>query len=168
LGSHHALIIIICEFRASLDGIDMCLALYLAAEIEPPLVAWNDSAPGFNVILIEEHEMDVMKHFSKPHVRYLGAHTGCSCGFAYGQIEATSEEDRLDEERARASVQALQAYLDELLRSTRAVELYACWEGEWEYPQESHRVVTTEFFGGEVFDLLQRELLVVTSHPTGP
>jgi hypothetical protein len=65
----------------------MCIALYIAAEIEPPLVAWDESAPGFNVVLADEHELVIMKHFSKPHLRYLGSHTGCSCGFAYGQVE---------------------------------------------------------------------------------
>lgn len=144
----------------------MCIALYIAAEIEPPLVAWDESAPGFNVVFPDGHELVVMKHFSKPHLRYLGSHTGCSCGFAYGQVESTSEEDWVDEERGKASVLALQRYIEELLGSTNSIELYACWEGDWELLQESHRNVTTDFFGGEAFDLRQRELLIVNGHPT--
>ena len=145
----------------------MCVALFIAADIEPPLVAWDESAPGFNVVGLSDHELVVRRHFSKPHVRYAGAHTGCSCGFAYGQVEATTEQDRLEEERGRSSVLSLRSYLDELLHSTSVLELYACWEGEWEYPEERRREVTTEIFGGDAFDFRQREMLVVTSRPIG-
>jgi hypothetical protein len=158
-----------CEARRgaqTLDGRDMCLALFIAAEVDPPLVAWDESAPGFNVVPLAEHEWVVAKHFSKPHIKYLGAHTGCSCGFSYGQVAPTSEEDHQENERGRASVQALRDYLDELLRTTMSLELYVCWEGEWADPQKSCREVTTEFFGGETFDLRERELLVVTSRPS--
>jgi Restriction endonuclease len=110
-------------------------------------------------------EKVVARHFSKPNIRYLGAHTGCSCGFKYGCVPPRDEKDHLEEERGQASVRSLQAYLDDMLRSTEAVELYACWKGEWGEPQESHREVTTDFFGGDSFYLQQRELLVVTIRP---
>lgn len=141
----------------------MCVALYIAAEKEPALVPWNEGAPGFNVVALEEYERVVAQHFSKPCVRYLGAHTGCSCGFSY----SPSVDDAEDERLGRASVESLRAYVEQLVRPGDSVELYACWEGEWEEPSRGRREVTPAYFGGESFELTERELLVVTAAGRG-
>ena len=146
----------------------MCLAFYIAADLEPPLVSWNDNAPGFNVIPVDDHERVVTKHLSKPALRYLGAHTGCSCGFHYGLASPETDEDRDEERLGRESVASLRKYLEGLVTATVTVELYACWEGDWEEPCESRREVTVDYFGGESFDLQQRELLIVRAAPLNP
>jgi hypothetical protein len=139
----------------------MCVALYIAADTEPPLVPWNETTPGFNVTSVEAHERVVAKHFSKPHLRYLGAHTGCSCGFDYGQIPAATPEDQEQDRLGRESLAGLREYLERLVEAGNAVELYACWEGEWEEPCENRREVTPEYFRGDSFEVKQRELLIV-------
>lgn len=141
----------------------MCIALYIAADKDPPLVPWNEAAPGFNVVALEEHEHVVAPHFSKPCVRYLGAHTGCSCGFRY----SPSVDDAEDERLGRASVGSLQSYVEEIVRVGDSIELYACWEGDWEEPSRGRREVTPAYFGGESFELTEREVLVVTAGGSG-
>ena len=139
----------------------MCLAFYIAADTEPPLVAWNEAAPGFNVTSVEEHERVVTKHLTKVHLRYLGAHTGCSCGFGYGLTSSDDPEDLEEDRCGRESVASLRRYIEGMLAVTDAVELYACWEGDWEEPCESRREVTPDYFGGDAFELRQREHLLV-------
>ena len=39
-----------------MDGLDMCVALFIAADVEPPLVAWDESAQAFNVVVPTNHE----------------------------------------------------------------------------------------------------------------
>ena len=152
----------------------MCVALYIAADSEPPLVPWNEATPGFNVVSVEDHERVVAKHLSKPHLRYLGAHTGCSCGFDYGQTSTDTSEEREEERLGRESVASLRRYLDRMVETNDTVELYACWEGDWEEPCDSRREVTPEYFGGESFEIRQREFLLVRAalpntalNPTG-
>jgi transposase len=53
----------------------------------------HSTKPGFNVQSLSDTEHGGRRQFTKPHVCYLGAHTGCSCGFAYGQISPTTEKD---------------------------------------------------------------------------
>lgn len=139
----------------------MCVALYIAADSEPPLVAWDAASPGFNVVAVEDHERVVTKHFSKPRLRYLGAHTGCSCGFGHGQTPADTSEEKEQERLGRESVASLRRYLERMIDTDGTVELYACWEGDWDEPCDSRREVTLEYFGGDSFEIRQRELLLV-------
>jgi hypothetical protein len=139
----------------------MCVALYIAADSEPPLVSWDAAALGFNVVAVQDHERVVAKHLSKPYLRYLGAHTGCSCGFDYGQTSADTPAEVEEERLGRESVASLRRYLERMVESNGTVEIYACWEGDWEEPCDSRREVTPEYFGGESFEIRQRELLLV-------
>ena len=43
-------------------GKEMCLALYLAAAQELPVIAWDDSNPGFHVIRLPKSAEAVRKH----------------------------------------------------------------------------------------------------------
>ena len=63
--------------------------------------------------------------------------------------------------RILESVASLRRYIEGMLAVTDVVELYACWEGDWEEACESRREVTPDHFGGDAFDLTQRQLLIV-------
>jgi hypothetical protein len=59
----------------------VCRAFYLATDRPVDLIPWSESAPAFNVVPLSEVDAKVTSQFSKPSVVYVGAHTGCSCGF---------------------------------------------------------------------------------------
>ena len=134
----------------------MCMVLYAAADA--PLQEFPQSTPPapLSARLIEGTEEAVRPHFTKPYVYFLGSHTGCSCGFQYGEgIEEDSE--------GRESVRQLGEYLVAAVQCAGAVEVYACWDGEEAEPVEEREVVTPAAFSGdtEEFDLPQRWLATV-------
>jgi hypothetical protein len=107
----------------------MCRYLYLASDNELPLIKWEESRPAFNVDELHDYDLGVLKQFSMPHVVFLGAHTGCSCGFAYDS-EPPENEDQADEDRdARNSVKLLVQYLREQAGKS-SLEMFACWNGD--------------------------------------
>jgi hypothetical protein len=139
----------------------MCMALYLATDEPaegPPL---NDASPQFNVQQIKEPEQRVRTQFSKPHIVYLGSHTGCSCGFAYGDSVIASPEDAEEDTSARESVTALRSYLLALLTTSATVELFSCWEGDEGASPDSRLEVTAEHFGGDSFRLPEKQFYLV-------
>jgi hypothetical protein len=95
-------------------------------------------------------------------VYYLGAHTGCACGFSYGHTPPANEEDRIEEASGRKSVAALRQFLDELVRRLGEVELFSSWEGDWADEAESRLEVSPDWFGGESFKLPEKVAFRVT------
>ncbi|HYD51015.1 MAG TPA: hypothetical protein VEA99_00255 [Gemmatimonadaceae bacterium] len=116
----------------------MCLGVYLASDQELPLVDWDEARPSFNVSALQPEERQVRGRFSRRNVYYLGAYTGCSCGF-------TPDEDGEEAEAARS--------LDDLVRYLRAavaggpLELFTCWDGDYLVPAERQLVLTPEELG---------------------
>jgi hypothetical protein len=144
----------------------MCMALFLAAAEPLPIIPWSEADRSFNVQLLSESEQVVRRHFTKPNVYYLGAHTGCSCGFSYGQMRLVNAEDQIEDASARRSVAALRQYLDEAVRRLGEVELFSSWEGDWAEEVESSLEVSPEWFGGESFKLPEKVAFRVTSSPS--
>jgi hypothetical protein len=97
--------------------------LYMASDEPAPRIPWDEHNPTFYVSELSEDEGRVARQFTKPHVAYLGAHTGCSCGFC-------PEQD--DDPQALASLSALKSYLELLLANFGSVELFQCWDGDQE------------------------------------
>src|SRR5262245_10126110 len=139
----------------------MCMALYVAAEIVLPRVPWVEAAPAFNTQELAGHEDVVRERFSKTNVVFLGAHTGCSCGFSYGELDPETPEEKEDDRRSRESVRHLREYLADALKSTPELEIFACWEGDQSQPETARRVVSVDHFGGEAFGLNEHEMLVL-------
>lgn len=109
----------------------VCLMVYLASSREIPL---RESSH----LHIEEVEpwCEVRQWFSLPYVRFIGAHTGCSCGFPsviadepveYYEGVFDGTDDRADD---LASVRALLAVIDDVLAGGDAVELLPVWVGD--------------------------------------
>jgi len=117
----------------------MCLGVYLAAPDSLPEIQWSQERPAFNVGPITPDEASVRRHFSHPHVYYLGSHTQCGCGFS------SREEPELADRRR--SLESLQAYLaDATLRGP--VELFVCWDGDYaEDPRQRIQLQAKELAG---------------------
>jgi hypothetical protein len=108
----------------------MCLMLYLAADSDVPV----RTDPDMSVEEVEPAREAVLQWFSLPVVRFIGAHTGCSCGFPHVLAEEPVEywdgmfdgQDRDDDLR---SVDALLGLVREQVRATGEVQLYPVWDG---------------------------------------
>ena len=127
------------------------MVLYAAADAPLQELPESDPPAPLSARPIRGAEEAVRPHFSKPHIYFLGSHTGCSCGFQYGPyVEEDSE--------GRESVRRLRAYLADAVQRTGSVEVYACWDGEEAEPVEQREVVTPAAFASdaEEFDLDQR------------
>ena len=105
----------------------MCLGIYLAAAAPLDTIEWAPERPAFNVAGLTEREDPVRRHFSQPHIYYLGSHSRCGCGF-----QANGDRDPAAGERSRA---ALAAYVGAARRLGPA-ELFVCWEGDYAVPPE--------------------------------
>jgi hypothetical protein len=101
------------------------MGVYLAAHAPLPLRDWDEARPSFNVSALSSDEALVRGRFSRPHVVYLGAYTGCSCGF-------TPDEDGEEADAAR-SLEDLVAYVREAA-AAGTVELFTCWDGDYLEP----------------------------------
>ena len=100
--------------------------LYLATSDDQPL----RSSPELNVEEVETSREAVRQWFSLPTVRFIGAHTGCSCGFPYVVAEEPGVYwdglfDPGDERDADLrSLQALLTIVREHVTGFGGVELY--------------------------------------------
>src|SRR5262249_3261522 len=121
-----------------------------------PMVPWRESHPAFNVQSLSDSEQAVKKHFTKANVYYLGAHTGCSCGFQYGPVPPTTDEDRREEAAGRQSVASLREYLKQAVQDGREVELFSSWEGDWHEENVERMEVSPDWFSGESFRLPEK------------
>ena len=111
----------------------MCLMLYLATTGDQPYV----ESDLLNVEDVEPKRLAVRRWLTLPVVRFVGAHTGCSCGFR--SITATEPveydegmfyEDARTAATARASLAALLAMARSFAERDGEIELLAVWDGD--------------------------------------
>lgn len=105
--------------------------LYIGTARELPLEASDD----LRIELVEDRRRSVVQWFSQPAVRFVGAHTGCSCGFpsvnAEGPVEYYDGMPLDSDERAAdlRSIQALIGLIRRTLAVSDRVELYPVADG---------------------------------------
>jgi hypothetical protein len=138
------------------------MVYYLGTECEAPLTGpWTESSPGFYVSEPRECEQAVRHHLPFPCVRYLGARTGCGCGFRRdygGFVDVDSEKTA-----TAADHTALAEYLRALPPQTRPMQIYGCWSGDESEPSEHFRTCTIEDLESPEFGFRERELITVVS-----
>jgi hypothetical protein len=118
-----------CGRRATIQGeTTMCLALYLAASQELPVIPWDDANQAFHVIHLPKCAEGVRRHFRSDYVYYAGSEQGCSCAFNY--------------EHEYDSILELRNYLRNALICVNEVELFACQTGAEEQDTQ-HTLITS-------------------------
>lgn len=114
----------------------MCLMLYLATATEQPILASSD----LTIEPIDPQTKSVRQVFTLPFVRFVGAHTRCSCGFPYVIAEEPFEyydgmfADDEDRDADLASLRALLAIVTEHVKASGTTELYPVWNLEETLP----------------------------------
>jgi hypothetical protein len=129
--------------------IAMCLALYLAASQELPVIAWDKQKPAFHVIRVPKDAEGVRKHFHSDYVYYAGSAQGCSCAFNY--------------EHESDSILELRNYLRNALICVNEVEMFSCQTGTEE--QDTRRSLKTSPDGIAVATFFFKDGQHVTIRP---
>lgn len=99
----------------------MCLTVFLGSSAPLPSVQWTESAPAFYARPLASYEEPVRGVLSLPYLAFLGAHTGCSCGFVMDGADEPAD--------VRQSRESLARYVTDAVRGGPA-ELYVCWNGD--------------------------------------
>jgi len=110
----------------------MCLMLYIGTADELPL----ESSTDLKIESVGPARQAVLQWFSQPSVRFVGAHTGCSCGFpsviAGSPIEYYEGMPLNSDDRA-ADLRSVRALIELVGRATARsdrVELYPVADGD--------------------------------------
>ncbi len=109
----------------------MCMMLYIGTSAPLPEFADAD----LRVEPLGPSNVAVRASFTQPSVQYVGAHTGCGCGFPHVLAETPIEyfEGMFGDEDREADVRSTRRLM-ELVRSCvdrgETVELYAAWAGD--------------------------------------
>ena len=142
----------------------MCLMLYLATSDDQPL----RSSPDLSVEEVTGSRETVCQWFSLPTVRFVGAHTGCSCGFPSVMAETPVEYfDGMfhDDENREADLRSLQSLLilvREHVAAAGEVQLYPVWDGEEGSPPKGTINLGLDALNPETFFLNEQFLYRVT------
>jgi hypothetical protein len=141
----------------------MCLMLYLATQNDQPLWA----TPELSIEEVEPSREAVRHWFSLPTVRFIGAHTGCSCGFPHVlSAEPVEYYDGMfddDREEDLRSVDSLLAIVREHVTATGEVQLYPVWDGEEGNPPKGVISVGLGSLARETFFLNEQFFYRVTA-----
>jgi len=145
----------------------MCLTLYLGTDSSLPLRA----APDLGVEEVEASREAVRQWFSLPTVRFIGAHTGCSCGFPHVVAEEPVEYwdgmfDPGDERNADVrSLQALLTIVRDHVTRFGGVELYPVWNGNEHLPPKGTIEVSVDTMEPETFVFTEQFFYCVRREP---
>ena len=61
----------------------MCFTLYAGTTNPLPRKAWDKDVRGLSIKSIGERDADIVKHFSRREVQYIGSTSGCGCDFPH-------------------------------------------------------------------------------------
>lgn len=145
----------------------MCMVYVLGTEHEAPLLdVWAKSSPQFYVSEPQPDESNsVRANLTSPCIRYLGAYTGCGCGF-HSILRSGIEYEPEDPPATQSDHEALVRYLHEVLAHNQAVQIYGCWSGDESQPAEHRRAVKASEIASPQFAFRERELLTVDLEPS--
>jgi hypothetical protein len=111
----------------------MCYSVYIGTnrKLEIGTFVANETDIYFEN-LNDERENSLRPKFTKTNIYYVGSDTCCSCGLVFD----SDYFDEPDEQENKKSPQKLIDFINEMTL-TENIELYCCWEGDWDLPTES-------------------------------
>ena len=132
----------------------MCTCVYLASTIPAPLIP-PESSTHLSVTPVDPSgsaHRSLVKILSHPHLYFVGAHSGCGCGFQGKHLEHAPDADD-----TRTSRLLLSRYLADQLKAGAHLQIYSCWAGKERHPARAQRSFTPEAIAQHSF--VERELL---------
>src|SRR5688572_1074706 len=142
----------------------MCLMLYLATAKEIPL----QQSPDMSVEEVGPSRAVVREWFTLPNVRYIGSHSGCSCGFPHIAAEEPIEyfegifQDDDDRRADLRSLALLFPLIQEHVLTSGEVQMYPVWDLEEHKPPKRTTEVSLASLQLQTFCFYERFLLRVT------
>ncbi len=142
----------------------MCYMLYLGSDCELPLIPWREEERRVHVSREEQCLEALRRWFQKRLVYYVGADTGCGCGFPWSTQGGGDDP----EQRAAAAcnIAHLHVYLAACLEIDCPLELYGCWTGDEEQEPEEKREVPLSALLEPDFCFAERQLTRVVRDAT--
>lgn len=137
--------------------------LYLATHGEQPL----RRSPHLSVEAVNDATIEVVRQwFSLPVVRFVGAYTGCSCGFQHivaeepvdyweGMFDLGDYKADEDEDTSR-SMQSLVALIREHIVGGAEVQMYPVWNGEENLPPKGTIEISADALDPRTFFFNER------------
>ncbi len=155
----------------------MCLFVWVASSEPVPLAPLADPqkpdpVDGYHAVLDVSLDAPVRARLSLSHVRSVGSHEGCGCGFNSDEFtwQGFARADEVahlagamspDEREAFASEQRSRALLRALVERALAagdVEVYGCWAGDEAVTTEATEAVEPAWFTERLAPIAERVL----------
>ena len=142
--------------------------VYLATAREQSTFESSD----LNIEPVEAESNGVGRVFALPFVRFVGAHTGCSCGFPSIAAEQPVEYfDGMfgDTEGREADIESLRALLDivkEQVAASGSAEIYPVWQGEEELAPKGAITLSIGQLDAQRFFFIERFLYRIVAAPS--
>ena len=127
--------------------------LYLGTASDIP----TDAAADLRIEEVREADLGVKQWFSLPYIHFIGAHTGCSCGFPSVTADVPIEffpgmfDDNPDRAADLRSVEALLALIGRHASKTTEIQLYPVWNGEEAKPPKGTIDLVTDDLAADRF-----------------
>lgn len=118
------------------------MTLYIGSEQKLPIIPWDKGCPGFHTTELDEREAAILQKISLPNILYVGSDQGCGCGFRHVLLEkgewlVYEDEDSEAIEESQKNQEALYKYIRSYVDKNKTVEMYGCWEDEFDKPSEA-------------------------------
>ncbi len=121
----------------------MCYAVYIGTDTPQPTSEWEKDNRNIYIKDLIERDFPVRTNFSKPFIYYVGSNLGCGCGFfPNGPLYPDDGEDMQRFEKAKRSLKALVAFIEENLATAETVEVFVTWEGRQSEPPTRRRTLS--------------------------
>lgn len=151
----------------------MCMSVFVGLDRPLPIVSSHQDCPALPIVALPPEYEGVRRLFSKPHIYDVCSLFGCACGFSYDvtELDIVHDPNAPDEAKdaarngyqvSRNSIAALQDLL-RLAAVDGTAEVYSCWERDWNEEPETHLQVGFAHFGGDTFQFVERQFLVVSA-----
>ena len=149
----------------------MCIEVFLGCDAVLAVESTDPPAPRFGVFAFPERAEPLRAILGLPNLYYVGAHTGCGCGFNSGdigwQVSSVTEAVELldamttDERQGFVHEQRSREQLATLIQEARnkgRVVLYSCWWGDEALPLQEEKTVAPDYFARTLEPLEERTL----------
>lgn len=138
----------------------MCFVLYMAADALIPDIPFDSNAPALNTQPISDRESPLQDIFHQRNVKFLGSSNHCGCGYRHLSYQNGEwpEEYLIDTAtefgaETQADHESLHRFMVQQLQHNDKIELYGCWDGDFQHPPTRHEMIA-------VAELIRRDFFL--------